>query len=62
LKWFGKKEGEARNAYRTYVKKVVSEGRRPELVGGGLIRSQGGWSAVKAMRRSGQGEFAMSGY
>jgi putative transposase len=28
-------------------------GRRPELVGGGLIRSQGGWSAVKAKRRKG---------
>ena len=54
LKWFGKKEGEAaRNAYRNYVKKGIGEGRRPELVGGGLIRSQGGWSAVKAMRRSG---------
>ena len=26
-------------------------GRRPELVGGGLIRSAGGWSAIKAMRR-----------
>ncbi len=24
----------------------------PELVGGGLIRSAGGWSAVKAMRRA----------
>lgn len=27
------------------------DGRRPELVGGGLIRSVGGWAAVKAMRR-----------
>lgn len=27
-------------------------GRRPELVGGGLIRSLGGWSAVKSLRRS----------
>ena len=58
LKWFGKKEGEARNAYRNYVKKGIGEGRRPELVGGGLIRSQGGWSAVKAMRRSGERELS----
>jgi REP element-mobilizing transposase RayT len=58
LKWFGKKEGEARNAYRNYVKKGIGEGRRPELVGGGLIRSQGGWSAVKAMRRSGGRELS----
>ena len=28
----------------------IEDGRRPELVGGGLIRSLGGWSAVKALR------------
>jgi len=33
--------------------RIVDQGRRPDLVGGGLIRSQGGWSAVKAMRRLG---------
>ncbi len=53
LKWFGDKIGEARRAYRKYVSAGVEEGRRPDLVGGGLIRSQGGWSAVKAMRRLG---------
>jgi hypothetical protein len=30
--------------------KGVNDGKRPELVGGGLIRSLGGWSAVKALR------------
>ncbi len=25
-------------------------GRRPDLVGGGLIRSAGGWAAVKGLR------------
>ncbi len=29
-------------------------GRRPELVGGGLIRSLGGWDEVKKMRLTGQ--------
>ena len=58
LKYFGKKEGVARKAYRNYVKKAIDEGRRPELVGGGLIRSLGGWSAVKAMRRSGDRELS----
>ena len=58
LKYFGKKEGAARKAYRNYVKKAIDEGRRPELVGGGLIRSLGGWSAVKAMRRSGDRELS----
>ena len=51
LKWFGKKQNEAKKAYRNYVQKGINDGRRPELVGGGLIRSLGGWSAVKAMRR-----------
>jgi putative transposase len=31
----------------------VSQGRRPELVGGGLIRSAGGWAAGKALRKVG---------
>ena len=30
--------------------------RQPELTGGGLIRSQGGWSRVLALRRAGQKE------
>ena len=29
-------------------------GRRPELTGGGLIRSLGGWDAVKKMKLTGQ--------
>ena len=52
LKWFGHKENEAKKAYRNYVQNGIADGRRPELVGGGLVRSLGGWSAVKAMRRS----------
>ncbi len=58
LKWFGKNEGAAKRAYCNYVKKGIDQGRRPELVGGGLIRSLGGWSAVKAMRRSGDRELS----
>lgn len=53
LRWFGKKEGEAKRAYRRYVKEGIGQGRRPELVGGGLIRSMGGWSEVVSMRRLG---------
>ena len=58
LNWFGQKKGEAKKAYRNYVQKGINQGRRPELVGGGLIRSLGGWSAVKAMRRSGDRELS----
>jgi len=48
---FGKKVPAARKAYRTYVERGIAQGRRPELVGGGLVRSAGGWSVIKAMRR-----------
>ena len=53
LSWFGRRVGEARREYRQYLAEGISQGRRPDLVGGGLVRSQGGWSAVKAMRRLG---------
>ena len=41
----------ARRRYREYVEKGVADGRRSDLVGGGLIRSAGGWTVVKTMRR-----------
>lgn len=58
LAWFGKKEGEAKKAYRKYVQEGIAQGRRPELIGGGLIRSQGGWSQVISMRRHGVRELS----
>lgn len=53
LSWFGNEVSEARRSYAAYVKAGIGHGRRPELVGGGLIRSLGGWTAVKSM---GKGE------
>ena len=53
LKWFGRKEAQARAAYQAYLQEGVGQGRRPELVGGGLIRSAGGWSSVKSLRAKG---------
>ena len=47
---FDKTKSKARRLYSSFVKKGIEDGRRPELVGGGLIRSLGGWSAVKALR------------
>jgi REP element-mobilizing transposase RayT len=52
LRLFDRKVSTARRGYRGFVKKGISQGRRSDLMGGGLIRSAGGWSAVKAMRRS----------
>ena len=50
---FGKTRRTARDAYASFVAKGIAQGRRPELTGGGLIRSHGGWSAVKALRTTG---------
>jgi hypothetical protein len=52
LGFFGKTKSAARRAYRHFVKKGVSQGRRHELTGGGLVRSLGGWTAFKALRGS----------
>jgi putative transposase len=52
LSWFGGTEGEARSAYRRYVAEGAIQGKRPDLEGGGLLRSFGGWSAVLSLRRS----------
>ena len=54
LSYFGRKLGEARKRYYAYVKAGLDQGRRPELIGGGLIRSHGGWLEVKKIRREGQ--------
>ena len=54
LSWFGERETVAKRAYLTYVREGVSQGRRPDLVGGGLVRSFGGWSAVLSLRSSKQ--------
>jgi len=52
LRCYAKKDSTARQRYREFIEKGIDAGRRPDLIGGGLIRSAGGWSAVKAMRRS----------
>jgi putative transposase len=48
---FGSKEGKAKKAYRAFMEGGIGQGNRPELVGGGLVRSHGGWSKVISMRR-----------
>jgi len=44
---FGPDEKGARAVYREFVSSGISRGRRPELVGGGLVRSRGGWEEVR---------------
>jgi putative transposase len=53
LHLFGRRLRTARSAYERFVIEGVDQGRRPELVGGGLIRSAGGWATIKAGRNFG---------
>jgi REP element-mobilizing transposase RayT len=48
---FGRRKRTARRAYRAFLCEGIERGRRPDLTGGGLIRSLGGWDEVKARRR-----------
>jgi putative transposase len=52
LGYFGR-ERKSVEKYEQFVREGISQGRRPELVGGGLIRSLGGWSQVLSLRRKG---------
>ena len=51
---FARTKKKAIRAYQLFVQDGLGEGRRPELTGGGLIRSQGGWSQVLALRSKGE--------
>ncbi len=50
---FGQQRRRAIQRYEEFIREGVAHGRRPELVGGGLIRSLGGWAQVLALRRKG---------
>lgn len=54
LGYFGKRAKSARKSYFEYVNVGIDQGRLDELTGGGLVRSAGGWSEVKELRRQGQ--------
>lgn len=51
LSQFGREGAMARKRYRDYVKEGIEKGRRPELVGGGMIRSLGGWKEMAERRK-----------
>lgn len=54
LKLFAKQASAGCERYRAFVEKGIDQGRRPELVGGGLLRSLGGWQAIRTLREKGQ--------
>jgi putative transposase len=51
LAYFGDTPSRARAVYRSFVEKGVPEGRRHDLIGGGLIRSAGGWDRAVELRK-----------
>jgi putative transposase len=51
LAQFGPAPRRARAAYLAFMAAGVPQGRRPDLQGGGLLRSCGGWAAVAHLRR-----------
>ena len=53
LGYFGKRKGESRKAYECFVRQGLTQGRRKELTGGGLIRSLGGWTEAREALKSG---------
>ena len=53
LRSFGSNLSGARREYRKFVVKGIELGKRTDLTGGGLIRSAGGWTAIKAIRKTG---------
>jgi putative transposase len=54
LAFFGGRKKEAIKRYEKFMREGVARGKRPDLVGGGLLRSLGGWSQVLSMRRRGE--------
>lgn len=52
LKRFDKNKTTARRRYKMFVHKGIQKGKSPDLIGGGLIRSSGGWSVIKSLRRA----------
>ena len=53
LRLFGEAPATARRRYREFLRKGINQGKRSDLIGGGLIRSVGGWIAVKKLRETG---------
>ena len=53
LTHFGENHKKAKAEYLRFILAGKDQGRIPELTGGGLVRTQGGWSQVLSMRRKG---------
>lgn len=54
LRFFGRSKDAAKKAYLAFLEVELSIDREQELSGGGLVRSQGGWSRIQSMRKRGE--------
>jgi len=52
LSWFDQKNSTGIKNYRQFVENGIDEGKRDDLVGGGLVRTLGGWSQVLSLRKN----------
>ena len=54
LRLFGKSVGAARKSYLAFISNGKAIGCSPDFIGGGLLRSVGGWSALRAISSTGK--------
>ena len=52
LGYFAQRRTAAKKRYLDHVSQGIEMEKRPDLVGGGLIRSPGDWSEVKSLRKA----------
>ena len=52
LKLFSDQKATARRRYKAYLAKGIVMGKQPDLTGGGLVRSSGGWAEIKSLRKA----------
>jgi putative transposase len=52
LKLFADQKATAQRRYKAHLAQGVEMGKRSDLTGGGLVRSNGGWAAVQSLRRA----------
>jgi len=52
LSRFGTGKGWPRRKYHEFVFQGIEQGKRSDLTGGGLVRSVGGWSVAKELRKA----------
>lgn len=54
LSLFGNKAQTAGSECSRFIRGGIGQGKRSDLTGGGLLRSHGGWTGVKALRETGE--------